>query len=388
MNSESDIRAGGTVGVHVHAPFWWSLMPAGAVAAGVGAVMAAAYSCDAAAGLFMLTSVLFISFFARERMTMFAIVLPACVTAFMSGSFAMPAPVLGLVASIGIGAFLLRINRAAFMLTVAVSAAIGFAFGGIPGIFIGISFIPAAIVLSLSYPRTTMGEAVGVTALTVALSAVLFGTLFVIASPEISVDIIGSSADIGKLLYDFLVDYTASAYAEAGIVVGSGAISQYALSLVRMIPGVVAVAAEIVTFLAAAVCGAIFRTLEIEPRAFTSAPARYRLSPLCGVMYFVAIIVYMSLTGGDGSVVGGTAAVICENIILVLALPLTAFSVSWLRRIALRSGWRFIAPLIVAAPIVSVLASGFGGLSLFAAFGCLLCFVLPIFEVFSERRRQ
>lgn len=383
-----DLVAGGTERVHVHAPFWWSLMPAGAVAAGVGSVLAAAYSRDTIAGLCMLAAALFIVFFARERMTLFALVIPACIIAFMSGSFAMPALVLGCVAAIGIGAFLFRINRAAFLLAAAASAAIGFAFGSAPGILFGVAFIPAAIVLSMAYPRTTVGEAVGVTALTAALSAVVFGVLFVIASPNISKDGLAGVADIGRLLLDRIADYTAAAYAEAGVEVGAGAVRQYALSLVRMLPGVAAAVAEIAAFLAVAVCGAIFRTLDIEPHAFTEAPSRYLLSPICGAVYFAAIIVYLSLTGGDGSVGGGTAAVICENIILMLALPLTVFSVSWLRRVSLRGGWRFIAPMIIIAPVISVMTSGFGGLSLFAAFGCILCIILPIADVLASRRKQ
>lgn len=388
INSANDKSAGGTVGIHVHAPFLWSLIPAGAVAAGMGAVVAAAYSRDAAAGLFMLTAVLFISFFARENVTMFALVLPACVIAFMSGSFAVPAPVLGFVAAMGIGAFLQRINRAAFWLAAVASAALGFVFGGVAGIFMGVAFIPAALALSVAYPRTTVGEAVGVTALTAVLSAAACGALWVIVSPGVSVAGIGSAADIGRLLYDLVVDYTTSAYAEAGVEIGVGAVSQYAISLVRMLPGMVAALAEVAAFLAVAVCGAIFRALDIEPRSFTSAPTRYRLSPLCGVIYFAAMMIYMSLTGGDGSTGGGTAAVVCENIILLLALPLTAFSVSWLRRMALRGRAAFVAPLIIAAPIVSIFASGFSGLSLFAAFGCILCLILPIADVVSKRRER
>ena len=92
-----------------HAPFLYALMPMLAAAAGAAAYCS--YRHETAAGVFMLACAIFIGFFARERLPVVGIIVPAYAAVLFTGNFTLSAAYVGVCTAIGVGAFIFRINR-------------------------------------------------------------------------------------------------------------------------------------------------------------------------------------------------------------------------------------------------------------------------------------
>lgn len=371
---------------NAHAPLAYALIPLAATAAGVLAY--SSFRHETLAGVFMLFAAIFIGFFARERATVAGIIIPAYLLVLFTGKFVISAAYLGICTAIGVGAFLFRVNRLAFLITAVIATGGSMLLLGASGALIGIAAIPAMLVLSWAYTRTGIGEAVGYTASTAAVSGIVLGALFIILSPDYVVpEGIRSMGDVSAWLRAEFISRVSAAYDAAGITAGSGAVEQYVDSVIRLLPALAAITAEIIAYFSTAVCGAIFRTIEVEPEQFTNSPARRMLSPMCGAVYFVASVVYLILSGGDSSIdTGSTAAVVCENIMLALALPLAVFAVSWVRRAARDAGFAPLGTISVIALVISALLAGWQGICLFAAMGGALCLTLPIAQMIRNSR--
>ena len=132
----------------------------------------------------MLFAAIFIGFFARERATVAGIIIPAYLLVLFTGKFVISAAYLGICTAIGVGAFLFRVNRLAFLITAVIATGGSMLLLGASGALIGIAAIPAMLVLSWAYTRTGIGEAVGYTAVAAAVSGIALGALFIILSPD------------------------------------------------------------------------------------------------------------------------------------------------------------------------------------------------------------
>lgn len=365
-----------------HAPFLYALMPMLAAAAGAAAYCS--YRHETAAGVFMLACAIFIGFFARERLPVVGIIVPAYAAVLFTGNFTLSAAYVGVCTAIGVGAFIFRINRISFAVSAVLAAGAGALLLGPAGALVGVAFVIPALVLGHIYPRSSVGEAMAFTSLAAVAAAAVFGGLFVCLSPGLGLpEGITGIGDIADRLREEFISRVTAAYTAAGLDVGSGAAEQYVDSVIRMLPGLLAVAAEVVGFFSAGVCGALFRTLGIEPEEFTAAPSRAMLSPMAGIVYFLSSLTYLIISGSAGD---GVAAVVCENIMLTLALPLAVFAVSAVRRTAAAAGMHFLGSLAVAAVIFAAIFGGWQGICLFAAVGGVICFVIPLRRMIAGRR--
>lgn len=383
-NSSAPQAADRGVRIHAYIPFQYTLFPLGAVTA--AAVACCAFRHDAVAGLAMLLCALFIGFFARERMTVVGVIVPAYLAVLFSGKFALPAVYVGICVAVGVGAFLFRVNRIAFAVSALLGAAAGALMLGPAGVLPGLAFVPPALVLAYVYPRSTVGEAVASTAASTALSAAGFGLLFILLSPEYGLpDGVVGMGSFFAWLKDGLIESTLSRYASLGVDAGSGAVEQYVDSILRMLPGLAAVAAEVLAFFSVSVCGAVFRGLEIEPEEFTRAPGRYVVSPVTGGLYFAASLAYVIFASDFAE---GAPAVVCENLMLALALPLAVYAVSAARRAAKKAELNFLGTLVTVIAAAAVLFAGWQGVCLFAAVGGVICIIIPIRRLFFSLKKE
>lgn len=363
---------------------WLILNTAGFLA---GVLSCCSFGHEVAAGVFMMGAAIFIGFFARERATVAGIIIPAYLFVLFTGRFAVSAFYLGICAAIGAGAFLLRVSRLAFGIASVLAVVCGAVMQGAAGAFLGAAVIPAVLVLGAIYPRSTVGVAVGCTALAAVLSAVVFGGLFLAFSPEFGIPegVSDVSGLVAALRGEFIRRVTA-VYAASGIEAGMGAVTQYVDTVICMLPGILAAAAEVTAFFAMSVCGALFRGFELEPPEFTNAEARYIISPVGGLVYVAAVLTYIAASGGDVSVdTGSISAAAAENIMLAMSLPLAVFAISWARGMARRAGLAGLGTAMIVAAALSVIFAGWQGISVFSAFGTVLCFVLPIYRSVRNR---
>lgn len=383
IEKNSDVSDDG----RVKAAFGWAMFLISAAFA-CGVLSYCSFGHEIAAGAFMMAAAVFIGFFARERVTVIGVIIPAYAVVLFSGKFSLPAAYLGICVAVGIGAFLFRVCKPAMFIAAAIAAAVTALMHGAEGMILCAAVIPAAMILAAIYPRTTLGVATGVTALALVLLCAAFGGLFLALSPEFGIpDGISGIGDIAALLRRTIIARVSAAYAASGVEVGAGAVEQYADTVIRMLPGVVAAAAEVVAFFSVGVCGAIFRATGLEPSDFTNAEARYLVSPFGGIVYAAAALTYVIAQGGDVSVDGGGIAVVtAENIMLAMSLPLAVFAISWARTAARRAGLGALSTLVIVAAVLSVLFAGWQGVSIFAAFGTVLCIILPIYRSFRVRR--
>lgn len=347
-----------------HLPLLPALIPCAAMI--LGACACCAYGRETAAGLFMLGSALFLGTFARERAVIFGVIVPAYVVVLFSGDFSLPALCLGACAAVGSGAFLFRINKIVFFAGSLITLGIGVALAGNAGGLACVALSLTAAVLGTVYPVSRIGESVAYTAAALGIAVLLLGAVSVFIEGGASIEVL---AELPARIKRQLISAVGAA---AAADTASGALEQYVDSVMKLLPGLFAAAVEVLAFFMHCVCGAIFRSASMEPEAFTTAPSRYIVSPITALLYFAATLVCAAV---DES---GTVSVVCENIMLMLSLPLAVYAVFEVTQRLRRAELEAIGKLVVAAAVLATIFGGWQGVCILAAAGAVMSCILPL----------
>ena len=106
---------------------------------------------------------------------------------------------------------------------------------------------------------------------------------------------------------------------------------------------------------------------------------------MTGGLYFAASLAYVIFASDFAE---GAPAVVCENLMLALALPLAVYAVSAARRAAKKAELNFLGTLVTVIAAAAVLFAGWQGVCLFAAVGGVICIIIPIRRLFFSLKKE